>query len=387
MEFEYINEDKLNSLAKSRGVKKLNVQCAVNLLKYDGNFMSEVNELSLNGKKVISVEEPGTYLLLNYLSEMLKTIANTQQSDKDLILRTLIQLLREKTSKFIYRLDIKKFYESIHPEIIYNKVFSDLRLSPNSKKLILLYLNSVEDYGFEGIGRGTTLSGSLAEYFLEDFDKNVKKIEGVYFYARFVDDIIIFSFDEIINIQEKLTKLLPSGLVFHSKNEKFQEISLNDDTLKTFNYLGYSFEANKSKLSKIDISENKVKKIKGRLVKSLLSFGEDRNEELLLKRLKFITGNRRVEFKNGRSFNLGLYHSYKYIDITNSLSLREIDRFYRSILYSKKSRIRQLIKVEKIEKKKLNFVKNLSFKSAFLSKPIYSFEDIKLIKRCWTNAQ
>ena len=51
--------------------------------------------------------------------------------------------------------------------------------------------------------------------------------------------------------------MLPSGLVFHSKNEKFQEISLNDDTLKTFNYLGYSFEANKSKLSKIDISENK----------------------------------------------------------------------------------------------------------------------------------
>lgn len=387
MDFEYINEGELNILARNKRLDKFSTLKAIDLLKYDGFFMSEFNKLTLHGKSVISIKEPGSYLLLNYLSQMLNNVSNSKQSDKDLIIRTIIQLLQEKTTKFIYRLDIKKFYESIHPEIMYNQISQDMRISPNSKKLILLYLNSVESNGFEGIGRGTSLSGSLAEYFLEDFDRNVKKIEGIYFYARFVDDIIIFSFNEILNIQEKLTSLLPSGLTFHSKSEKFQEIRIDDDKEKKFNYLGYSFEAKKSKLSKIDISENKVKKIKNRIVKSLLSFGEDRDEELLLKRLKFITGNRRVEFRNGRSFNLGLYYSYKYIDITDSLSLKEIDRFYRNALYSKKSRIKWLIKIEEIEKKKLNFVKNLSFKNAFISKPIYSFEDIKIIKRCWSNAQ
>lgn len=153
--------------------------------------------LNFRGKPILSINDEHSKLVINHVSELLKELYEVKQGNRHKIVANVVQMLGENSEKYVFRYDIKKFYESIHPEYIYRMVISDPAISPNSKALVRMYLKGIEDKGIFGVGRGTSLSAALAEYYLLDFDKVIRRIDGVYYYARFVDDIIVFSYKKV----------------------------------------------------------------------------------------------------------------------------------------------------------------------------------------------
>lgn len=341
--------------------------------------------LNFRGKPILSINDEHSKLVINHVSELLKELYEVKQGNRHKIVANVVQMLGENSEKYVFRYDIKKFYESIHPEYIYRMVISDPAISPNSKALVRMYLKGIEDKGIFGVGRGTSLSAALAEYYLLDFDKVIRRIDGVYYYARFVDDIIIFSYKIIENFKDIVQSKLPSGMILHERKDKKSEVSFVDDTEWAFSYLGYKFTANKKKLIKIDFSDNKVEKIKSRLVKSFMDYGINNDERLLITRVKYLTGNRFIQLSNGLAYTVGFYSSYRNINPSNSDGLIELDKFYKKIIFSKKFRVNKLIPFSTLSQKGLNFVKNVSFLESYKSRPYYYFSNINRVKRCWSN--
>lgn len=341
--------------------------------------------LNFRGKPILSINDEHSKLVINHVSELLKELYEVKQGNRHKIVANVVQMLGENSEKYVFRYDIKKFYESIHPEYIYRMVISDPAISPNSKALVRMYLKGIEDKGIFGVGRGTSLSAALAEYYLLDFDKVIRRIDGVYYYARFVDDIIVFSYKKVENFKDIVQSKLPVGMILHERKDKKSEVSFVDDAEWTFSYLGYKFTANKKRLIKIDFSDNKVEKIKSRLVKSFMDYGKNKDERLLITRIKYLTGNRFIQLSNGLAYTVGFYSSYRNINPSNSDGLRELDNFYKKIIYSKSFRVNKLIPFSMISQKGLNFVKNVSFLESYKSKPYYYFSNINRVKRCWSN--
>lgn len=383
---QYITREALARVAKKNRVSEIFVEETMSAIVSNKNFLKIDDNKKIKGKRIVSISDEKTLLILNYTSEVLKKISHAKQSNRDRIVKSVIQLLNETTEKYIYRLDIRKFYESIHQENIYNKIFSDKELSPITKRIVRYYLDKLATKEIKGVGRGVSLSASLAEYYLRDFDERIRSTEGVYYYSRFVDDIILFSSKKIVNVVEFIENSLPSELKLNNSKEKYSEVEIKDQESKKFVYLGYQFEANIKKIINIDIANGKVNKIKNRLAKSFISYSLDKNEKLLIKRLKYLSGNRVVTLRNGTTFRTGLFYSYKYINKDDSASLKSIDTYYKSILFSKRFRLFKENVLTSLKKNNYHFIRNLSFHDSFLSIPIYNISDEKEVKRCWLHA-
>ena len=78
------------------------------------------------------------------------------------------------------------------------------------------------------------------------FDKEIRKISGVYYYARFVDDIIIFSTKEITkSTLKQISELLPRGLALNLEKTNIVKFHNNASLLLknklSITFLGYQF--------------------------------------------------------------------------------------------------------------------------------------------------
>ena len=382
---QYLTRVRFVNLCDKFKYSPLCIPYAFEIVAGSRSISDSFSVLNFRGKPILSINDEHSKLVINHVSELLKELYEVKQGNRHKIVANVVQMLGENSEKYVFRYDIKKFYESIHPEYIYRMVISDPAISPNSKALVRMYLKGIEDKGIFGVGRGTSLSAALAEYYLLDFDKVIRRIDGVYYYARFVDDIIIFSYKKIEKFKDIVQSKLPSGMILHERKDKKSEVSFVDDTEWTFSYLGYKFTANKKKLIKIDFSDNKVEKIKSRLVKSFMDYGRNNDERLLITRIKYLTGNRFIQLSNGLAYTVGFYSSYRNINPSNSDGLIELDKFYKKIIFSKKFRVNKLIPFSTLSQKGLNFVKNVSFLESYKSRPYYYFSNINRVKRCWSN--
>ena len=105
---------------------------------------------------------------------------------------------------------------------------------------------------------GTPISAFLANYYIKEIDEffwNQKLV-----YCRYADDIILFcqNKDELITFQQKLLDYFDKyNLSINSDKEYFFE---PDDK---WEFLGFSFCGNK-----IDLSDNTIRKIKGKIRRS-----------------------------------------------------------------------------------------------------------------------
>lgn len=382
---QYLTKMRFVNLCDKFKYSQLCIPYAFDIVTGSRSISDDFNILNFRGKPILSIKDEHSKLVINHVSELLKELYEVKQGNRHKIVANVVQMLGENSEKYVFRYDIKKFYESIHPEYIYRMINSDPAISPNSKALVRMYLKGIEDKGISGVGRGTSLSAALAEYYLRDFDKIIRRIDGVYYYARFVDDIIIFSYKKIDDFKRVVQSNLPDGMILHDRKDKKSEISFVDDSEFTFSYLGYSFTANKKKLIKIDFSDNKVAKIKSRLVKSFMDYGRNSDERLLVARIKYLTGNRFIQLNNGLAYTVGFYSSYRNINPINSDGLIELDKFYKKIIYSKKFRVNRLTPFSMLSRNGLNFIKNVSFLESYKSRPYYHFSNINRVKRCWSN--
>jgi hypothetical protein len=371
-----------------------------------GNFDS-IKLSKIRSKTVCKVTKYSDELIIRKINNNLIELAKIKHIDRDSIVESIKSMLKEGTEYRIYRLDIKSFYESIQPTTAIEKMEEIKQLSLPTKRYIKEILSAFTATGNTGLPRGLSISATLAELLMRDLDEKIRKDSGVYFYSRYVDDIII-----ITNGSENKKKFLrliknslPAGLSLNSQKQttkeraalhkdKFSQYFIhNSSPYIEFEFLGYSFRItdpdrdHKKTPRKVtlDIAHSKVNKIKTRIIKSLLDFNKNKDMQLLDRRISFLCTNFSIiDSDRDRKRLAGIHHNYHQVDLETSKALPELDKFLSKIISSGQGTVCDsfFILTSNTERRRLlrwSFIRGFGEKK-YLN---FSKKNLSEIQRCW----
>lgn len=374
---------------------------AINSVKKE--FSDVVNPLSsfkLHGNQVYKIDKHHHRLVERNLTSNLNSISGKKAPNRASIIENLQLLLMEDVPYKIYRWDIKKFFESFDNKEVEKFINQIPNLSPQSKSLLCSILKKHKALGGTGSPRGLSLSSVLTELIMCDFDSKVSAHPDTFFYARYVDDIIIItSANENSQIFRVLAKKnLPKGLQFNElKSQESPIIGKSPITRKqtdefrySFEYLGYKISIkkrtnkDKHRIIDIDIADKKVKKYKKRLSRAFYDFAKNDNTELLIDRLRFLTKNFKVYNQHlDRTKLSGIYYNYPAIQ-GNMSNLKNLDGFIKALVLGQKGRLGTLLSTKLNSRLRSRILAN-SFVKGHKDVAFVTFrpERVSQIKRCW----
>lgn len=357
------------------------------------NFLiSSIDRSRIGNKVVFSASDIYGYYSLKKISKDLSRIYKINTSNRDDISEQLYRILESSSGYGIIRLDVKSFYESISYSDIMNKLKSDKLISAKSSNILFSLQSKIN----KGLPRGLSISPVLSEIFMRDIDYNIKNMDGVYYYARYVDDIVIITTKSVDDVMSGVDEIFRDGkLYFNSKFYK-KDIPFLKEAKEDywFDYLGYKFkmkpfEFDGHRKVLVGLSNDKIRKYKTRIVHSLLERSNARRnnkmaKDILIKRIEYLTGNYKLFSNSRRSGDLkgGVFYSNKLVNDPGVFL--EISQFLRKGLSCNVNNFfgRSINKIPKIEKDYLN---GFCFKEGFLTKVEHDFskETVAEIKRCW----
>jgi len=329
-------------------------------------------------------------LVLRKLNNNIKRLYKDEQANRRLIIFQVKTLLEETCPSWILKTDIKKFYESIKRERIIARLKDDAMLSFQSIFLLEKLFSNPTLVNEKGLPRGISISSTLSEMYMRQFDKWIRRMPGVYYYARFVDDIIIFAYtsDALKQLQEQMNdKLLDYADGLEINKEKTANYSgsyIRKE--KPLEYLGYKFIRDSQKKNEkliVSISDKKVNKIKTRIIKSLFDYCKKLDFNLLLLRIKFLTGNYSIRKRiDGNDLRAGIY--YNYTEINDTKVLVELNLFFNRAIHSKNGSFGNKIYMN-LTKGQKKILCSYSFRYGYLNKVFnsFTFEEMKSIIRIW----
>lgn len=375
-------------LGRERSEYLEKLEFAANKIADEGCDFSDITFYKMRGKKIFKPQSLESVYSLRRVNEILSRIYKVKQSDRDIITRQVSSLLSDTSPYTIIKGDIKNFYESIPRDSILSKLESNRILSFNNRRIIKQVFSSASISTTTGLPRGISISSSLSELYIRDFDKFIRTLDGVYYYARYVDDFIIFCYKQNYEILKKI------------KNKLEQlSLELNEKKLKTIHYekllkkeenlvfLGYEHFLEKNSSVKIRISKNRVRRIKTRIVLSYLDYGKNKDVNLLCLRLRFLTGNYliREPLKNDDNSNglmAGFYYNNKNLTDTNQVL--ELDKFLMKLIRSKRGSIYRAIGATEMRRACIA-TQGISFDKGFNQRKVYNIakSEFKKIKNCW----
>ena len=363
---------------------------------------SILSSFFLKGKLVFKIDNAARELAIRKACHNLERIVRPQGKGRSQIVSCLNLLLREGVPYRVYRLDISNFYESFKHDDVISKVNGLTRLSPQSKIIISNVLKDHKSIGGHGVPRGLSVSALLSNLMMRDFDATLVNANEVYFFSRYVDDIIIITSGRENEGQfiDLVQNHLPDGLILNDKKTQISQIKNqvkpSDPQIERlkFEYLGYSYVALDPKKGKshsthersliIDIAESKIKKIKTRIAKSFLDFSKTNDWDLLVDRVKFLTQNFAVyNMKAGGKKLAGIFHSYPQVTV-GAKGLLELDSFLRHATLSKTGRVfSRSSKLLSAQRKKT--LLSYSFVGGHTKKTFTHFSAVRisLIQKCW----
>ncbi|EOA6543074.1 antiviral reverse transcriptase Drt3a [Vibrio vulnificus] len=350
--------------------------------KDKGIYLSPINTKLINGKTVYTPSRVEDSFAIKLVDRFVRRIYKVRQSDRNRIVKQVITLLKDSGEYYVLRVDIKKCYENIAFDNVIVKLKNDLILSPECINLLNDISQQLKSkFSFSGLPRGLSISPTLAELYLEDFDKRIAESSDVIYSARYVDDIILITTDSKKNdvINYLINILSEMGLELNDdENKKFSGSSNN----AKFDYLGYSISviSNNNKPNKVDvtISESKLKKLKSRIIISLHENSKNKDIGLLKRRIEFLSLLKTV--KKGKNGNLlaGIAHNYQYTT-DNFECLKSLDGFLLNQLQNP----RFGLTVPEINK-----IRNISFYGNAVKRNVGKFSRKKTTKimQIWKNA-
>lgn len=370
-------------------------------------FHESLKTILIKSKPAYTLKKTSALMALNLLNKNILKLYKVRPSNRENLVSLFVSHIKETYPYNIYRYDIKSFYESIDRKSLLKKLKDDNILSSKSVKILELFFKELERAEVKGLPRGISLSSTLSELYMRNFDSKISKLDDVLYYGRFVDDIIIITNSYLRQgvMSEHLTSIpLPARLEFHSKGEKKfvgiypRATSSGDNTKKvTFSYLGYEFKVStekdqnedfynsKYRKIEIDISKDKVKKIKDRLIKSFARITSKKNAEgydTLVKRIKFLTGNYFIEkIGYGKTVKSGIFYNYRHVNTHKNLKL--LDLFLCHILFGN-TPLSLRLKNQLSYSQRVKLSKN-SFISGFEEVKFHRFKysDFDEIRQCW----
>jgi hypothetical protein len=349
--------------------KKILEDAKENYLEIDLNrFSNEVNSNSFNFSLTPFIPEPGSKTIYTTSKDAVSFFAMKQlqynvfrtfkvkQANRYQIVKQVKVLLQDKFPKFIIRTDIRSFYENVPQYELLKLIENNSLLSPKSVSLIknLLYNYNlltnqlvVKDQLRKGIPRGVGISPFLAELYMRKIDEEIKNIESVTFYGRYVDDIIIFftpkSKNTSDNYLNKIKRIIEDkGLnikdgSIQGEVSKTHVIDLLKSNTRTYiiNFLGYKIKIVNLDYKGIELSDNKKDKYKERITKSIDRFLNEQKfngkeaRKLLIHRFNYLTKNSRLhQPKKGL---IGIYYSNSLLE-SDCESLKELDLMLQEVI-------------------------------------------------------
>ncbi|WP_105244882.1 antiviral reverse transcriptase Drt3a [Psychrobacter sp. Marseille-P5312] len=351
--------------------------------------------IKVRKKTAYTVCDIYSYYLLKRLNLTFKTINSLKQANRNEIVSSIVALIKDKRPYNIIRLDIKDFYESIDRNTILQSIEQDIAYSKSTTNILRKWFNCFEESKVFGLPRGLSISASLAEYYLREFDESTRRIDGVFYYARFVDDIIVFTTRPEHEIIATLENNLPLGLKFHSKNNKRAVIEVpighkNSNENLSFNYLGYEFTITiigRKLETRVDFSNVKINSIKTKIVKALLDFERTSDFILLKSRLSFLTHNYYIHNKyRDTKIRSGIYYNYLFISHPLQCRLKDLDSFMRNLLFNKSLCKRIIGQNHSLSNEQCKILIKMSFSKGYNNKLFHKFGYRKMmqIKSCWS---
>lgn len=343
------------------------------------------DDLIINGNTPGTIEGLCQDLILRRMYHDMCDRLHVGQSNRNKIIRQMSVLMNTKKSFYAIRLDIQSFYESVNRNNLFERVKNTCKVNPLTIKLLENLYDNPLIKSISGLPRGLSISSAMAEYDLKYFDYDIQKMDGVYFYARFVDDGIIFCSSQ--EAMEKVYKKIPTMLGRLGLKRNMQKTYTVDSEKLSFNapleYLGYSFWRESNELH-IGIAKNKQGKIKTRIVKSFINLAKKPDFDLLKNRIRFLTGNCRLA-RNASCFPMsGIYYNYRLLSGRGTDCLKELDKYYQSLLHCKNGKLGHII-TSHLTHAQISEMEKISFLFGFERRVKVSFtpNQINSLSGCW----
>ncbi len=278
---DFINHKIKNNLSKKeiKEYKKLkdneNVKDIIDKIKNNNYTFSYprktiINRIRKNKKRIVYQYKKEETYILKFITYLLYKydylFANNLYSFRQNIsVKNAINDIKKYNlnNKYTYKVDIKNYFNSININILLKELKKDIDIDTYTlikdilENKYVTYKNEILEEQ-KGIMAGVPLSSFLANYYLKNLDKYFEDNNIIYF--RYADDILISTdskkeLDTYIKIIKK--ELKKKNLDINQEKEYFYEPSA------TIEFLGFSI-----KKDNIDISNNSIKKIKGKIKRS-----------------------------------------------------------------------------------------------------------------------
>jgi len=211
---------------------------------------------------------------------------------------------------------------------------------------------------------------------LEVLDKKFSKYPGVIYTSRYVDDILLIVDSESCTDIHRDIKIELSKLGLHPNmhpNKNYVGPTQSTD----LTYLGYHFRVNHVKKTnevKLTISNEKISKIKSKIIKCLIDYKHTSNTSILRQRINYLATLKTIKKDINGELLGGIAYSYAYVT-DNYECLKGLDGFY---LHSIKNPTYGLSTSEIATLSKISFhgyVKN-KIKSNFTSKKAVKIREV-----------
>ena len=310
-----------------------------------------------------------------------------RHKSRNQITREIQAFMNEPLPLNIHRTDIQSFFKSIKVDTAISALES-FSIDQQTISITKSILNSYREKGLQGLPKGNPISHPISELYLSGLDESIRKNPEVFYYARFVDDIIMITSPEIDESEaKKLLKFsIPFSLQINPKKTSFICRKENGKEA-SFEFLGYEFfskiRKSRKTTSRTGISKGREQKYKSKIFKSFVNFQKNGDFDLLSDRIRFLFNNRKIPDKKSNTFRLtGSYYDNNQIDC--KVRLKSIDSFKNLILttdYLHRTTGSPLTLTRKQKSKLLGF----SIENGFDERSFYSFSPSRLaeISRIW----
>lgn len=270
------------------------------------NFSSFTKEVySQSGKKRVIYSFPKLSvenMLSHYLKKQLDRAFHIKYASRSKIINLLFNTLvatKNMNDFVIVRADFKSFFDSVKSEYVYEKYILSSIIKREDRQLLEKYVEN-----FKYCYAGLCLSNGMTEIVCKDFDIVLKaKLSeyGVFFYERYVDDMLIM-FNNYIS-EDRIKKIIretiievfgPCPVRLSSGPGKFSYISRrNLVPSQSFNFLGYEFYILRKDNEIIDfeygIAEKKRIKYSNMIGRAFINYKRTKNDEVFRQQLKIFS--------------------------------------------------------------------------------------------------
>lgn len=215
-----------------------------------GKAKVEIGTQTIKGHKAYVSKNMDTMLVCQIIKQELRRSYKLYPANMDMIIEQIKGLLDNKMLKIVIRADIHSFFESIPQNELVKKLSDDGFVSRKTvkylKRILYTYNETANILDEKGLPRGLSFSSHLSELYMRPIDERVRRLDGVLFYKRYVDDIFIVAdpdkcsmadyWDSINSIFEE------KELSLHKDSEKRYLAYFDKQTNNAqFDYLGYKF--------------------------------------------------------------------------------------------------------------------------------------------------